>query len=417
MKKLTAISLYTGAGGLDYGFEAAGFRTAVAVEMDERCVETLRANRRWPTIQGDINSVRTEEILGKAKLCCSEPDVLIGGPPCQPFSKSGFWATGSTKRLKDPRASTLENYLRVLEETQPRAFLMENVEGLGFKGKDEGLLHIQNRLEEINAKSGTKYTMSTAVLNAADFGVPQLRRRLFIIGSRDGSSFRFPTATHASSVELLNDQRQHLTAWDALRSVRLSKSEAISLRMKGKWANLLPSVPEGQNYLWHTERGGGEPLFGWRRRYWSFLLKLAKNSPSWTIQAQPGPATGPFHWDNRLLSVREMARLQTFPNDVKIAGTYADAQRQLGNAVPSLLAEVLAREISSQLLGRSVKKPLGLAIRPSKAPIPAPGEVVAVPVEYLTLRGDHEAHPGTGRGYRAVSREGLGTEEFFELTP
>jgi len=157
MKKLTAISLYTGAGGLDYGFEAAGFRTAVTVEMDERCVETLRSNRRWPTIQGDINSVGTEEILGKAKLRRSEPDVLIGGPPCQPFSKSGFWATGSTKRLEDPRASTLENYLRVLEETQPRAFLMENVEGLGFKGKDEGLLHIQNRLEEISASENSAF--------------------------------------------------------------------------------------------------------------------------------------------------------------------------------------------------------------------------------------------------------------------
>lgn len=417
MKKLTAISLYTGAGGLDYGFEAAGFRTAVAVEMDERCIETLRANRKWPTIQGDINSIRTEEILSKAKLRCRQPDVLIGGPPCQPFSKSGFWATGSTKRLADPRASTLENYLRVLDEAQPRAFLMENVEGLGFKGKDEGLQHIRDRLEEINAKRGTSYVMSTAVLNAADFGVPQMRRRLFIVGSRDGTLFRFPAPTHAPSGELLIEQRQYLTAWDALRSIRPSKAEALSLRMKGKWANLLPSVPEGQNYLWHTERGGGEPLFGWRRRYWSFLLKLAKNSPSWTIQAQPGPATGPFHWENRLLSVREMARLQTFPNDVRIAGTYADAQRQLGNAVPSLLAEALAREISSQLLARPVKGPLKLAIKPSKTPIPAAGEVAAVPAEYLSLRGEHEAHPGTGRGYRAVSREGLSADEFFELAP
>lgn len=417
MKKLTAISLYTGAGGLDFGFEAAGFRTAVAVEMDERCVETLRANRRWQIIQGDINSIGTKDILGKAKLECGEPDVLIGGPPCQPFSKSGFWATGTTKRLADPRASTLENYLRVLEETQPRAFLMENVEGLGFKGKDEGLVHIRERLEEINAKCGTRYVISTAVLNAADFGVPQLRRRLFIVGSREGSSFRFPKPTHAISDDLLIEQQQHVTAWDALRSIRLSKSETTSLRMKGKWANLLPSVPEGQNYLWHTDRGGGEPLFGWRRRYWSFLLKLAKNSPSWTIQAQPGPATGPFHWDNRLLSVREMARLQTFPKDVRIAGSYADAQRQLGNAVPSLLAEVLAREISTQLFGRSTKASLKLAIKPSKASIPPPEKVAAVPAEYLPLRGEHEAHPGTGRGYRATSREGLNAEEFFELTP
>jgi DNA (cytosine-5)-methyltransferase 1 len=118
---------------------------------------------------------------------------LIGGPPCQPFSKSGFWATGSTKRLSDPQASTLENYLRVLEEARPRAFLLENVEGLGFRGKDEGLRYIRSRLEEINSQQGTNYTAFTAVLNAVDYGVPQLRRRLFVVGARDGSAFFVPT--------------------------------------------------------------------------------------------------------------------------------------------------------------------------------------------------------------------------------
>ena len=183
MKKLAAISLYTGAGGLDFGFEAAGFRTAVAIEMDDVCVRTLRLNRSWPVICGDINSVTTRRILAKAKLRRGEADVLIGGPPCQPFSKSGFWATGSTKRLDDPRASTLENYMRVLEEAKPRAFLLENVEGLGLRGKDEGLQHIRGRLDEINARQGTNYRPFTAVLNAADFGVPQLRRRFFVIGA------------------------------------------------------------------------------------------------------------------------------------------------------------------------------------------------------------------------------------------
>ncbi len=416
MKKLTAISLYTGAGGLDYGFEAAGFRTAVAVEMDNCCIETLASNRRWPIIDADINSVETKEILKKAKLRRGQPDILIGGPPCQPFSKSGFWATGSTKRLSDPRASTLENFLRVLEEAEPRAFLMENVEGLGFRGKDEGLRHIHARLAEINARRRTNYVAFTKVLNAADFGVPQLRRRLFIIASRDGVEFSFPQPTHAPSANTLTGERRYLTAWEALRSIRVGKSEATKLRLRGKWANLLPSVPEGQNYLWHTDRGGGEPLFGWRRRYWSFLLKLAKAAPSWTIQAQPGPATGPFHWENRLLSMREMARLQTFPKDIRIAGSYADMQRQLGNAVPSLLAEVLAREISHQLLGRATKGTPRLAIKPSSVGVPPPETTSVVPLEYLPLRGEHAAHPGTGRGYRAVSREELVTEEPLELT-
>jgi DNA (cytosine-5)-methyltransferase 1 len=292
---------------------------------------------------------------------------------------------------------------------------MENVEGLGFRGKDEGLQHIRARLEGINYRQGTKYAAFTSVLNAADFGVPQLRRRLFIVGARDGSIFNFPEPTHAPVGELVNKRHRHLTAWDALRTIRLLKSESECLRIRGKWADLLPTVPEGQNYLWHTERGGGEPLFGWRRRYWSFLLKLAKNAPSWTIQAQPGPATGPFHWDNRRLSVKEMARLQTFPNGVQIAGSYADAQRQLGNAVPSLLAEVLAREISSQLLARPAKGRLVLAIRPSTKAAPPARKLPTVPTEYLSLRGEHDAHPGTGRGYRAATRETSAVKELSEL--
>ena len=111
----------------------------------------------------------------------------------------------------------------------------------------------------------------------------------------------------------------HRTTWDALADIEPNPGEDLALR--GKWGDLLASIPEGNNYLWHTDRGGGKPLFGWRRRYWSFLLKLAKSRPSWTIQAQPGPAIGPFHWANRRLSMRELCRLQTFPDDVFIVGT------------------------------------------------------------------------------------------------
>ncbi|MGJ3265155.1 MAG: DNA cytosine methyltransferase [Salinarimonas sp.] len=402
----TVISLFTGAGGLDYGFEAAGFRTAVALEMDARCCETLRANRSWPVIESDVAAVPTAAILEAAGLRAGEADVLIGGPPCQPFSKSGFWATGEARRLNDPRASTLECWLRVLAEARPRAFLLENVEGLGFKGKDEGLRLIQERLAAINAAFGTRYAAQIAVLNAADYGVPQVRRRMFVIGSRDGAPFAFPEPTHAEVGSLaLGGTRPCVTAWDALHD--LAEPNDTEVRLKGKWADLLPSVPEGENYLWHTDRGGGEPLFGWRRRYWSFLLKLAKAQPSWTIQAQPGPATGPFHWSDRRLTMREMARLQTFPDDVRILGTLIEAQKQLGNAVPSLLAEVLAREIGRQLLGRA---PAGgeptLAVGVASRPAPPPRPPAPVPERYLGLRGDHEAHPGTGRGYAATVRSG-----------
>lgn len=404
MSAFTTISLFTGAGGLDYGFEAAGFRTSVAVEIDERCCKTLRHNRSWPVVDRDIAEVPTDELLHTANLAVGEADVLIGGPPCQPFSKSGFWATGEARRLNDPRANTIEAYLRVLAEAHPRVFLLENVEGLGFRGKDEGLKLIQSRLSAINKAHGTNYRASIAILNAADYGVPQMRKRMLVIGARDGTKFEFPRPTHAgASDEPSGTLPSYLTAWDALHD--LPEPQEPDVKLKGKWADLLPTIPEGNNYLWHTDRGGGEPLFGWRRRYWSFLLKLAKNQPSWTIQAQPGPATGPFHWNNRRLTMREMARLQTFPDEIKITGSIADAQRQLGNAVPSLLAEILARAIGVQLLkepslGGSPK----LALR--RAPMPAPSPVVPadVPKQFLKLRGEHEAHPGTGKGAGAMAR-------------
>jgi DNA (cytosine-5)-methyltransferase 1 len=177
------------------------------------------------------------------------------------------------------------------------------------------------------------------------------------------------------------------------------------LDLSGAWADLLPSIPEGNNYLWHTSRGGGLPLFGWRRRFWSFLLKLAKNQPSWTIQAQPGPAIGPFHWNNRRLSTRELARLQTFPDDVMITGNRHAVQKQLGNAVPSLLAEVVAREIRAQLLAMKPSRGALKLLPPDRSPAPPPEPVARVPKKFHKLIGEHEAHPGTGKGYGAQTRE------------
>ena len=144
-------------------------------------------------------------------------------------------------------------------------------------------------------------------------------------------------------LEAMGALEPYRTSWDALADLpeRLNDKE---LEMTGKWADLLPTIPEGQNYLWHTDRGGGEPLFGWRRRYWSFLLKLSKRLPAWTIQAQPGPATGPFHWCNRKLSAVELCRLQTFPDGIVFQTRHADIQKLVGNAVPSALAALGARD-------------------------------------------------------------------------
>lgn len=401
---LKAISLYSGMGGLDFGFEAAGFETVVALDIDPVACRTLRLNRCWPVIERDIAVVGSEEILSTAGLKCAEADVLIGGPPCQPFSKSGYWVMGDARRLEDPRAGTIGQYLRVLRDTLPRAFLLENVLGLAYSGKSEALDLIRRGISAINAETGARYRVEMKALNAADYGVPQLRERVVIVGSRDGKPFRFPAATHAPADSPGGEDIQpYRTAWDALGDLSPDPNDP-ELRMTGKWADLLASIPEGQNYLWHTPRGGGRPLFGWRTRYWNFMLKLAKDQPSWTIQAQPGPATGPFHWGNRKLSAAELGRLQTFPDGLRYDCRRVDVQRLAGNAVPSALAEMLAREMRAQLFGTARARGELSLLPPRRLTVPDPEPVGPVPRKYLALIGNHAAHPGTGKGRRASRR-------------
>lgn len=396
---LKAVSLFTGVGGLDFGFEAAGFETAVALDNDAAACRTLRLNRKWPVLEGDIHDIPSSTIMEWAGLAVGEADVLIGGPPCQPFSKSSYWINGDAPRLDDPRADTLTAYLRVLRDLRPRAFLLENVPGLTYKGKDEGFQHLVRGIALINKECGTNYRVACKAINTAHYGVPQIRERVFLVGSRDGHDFAFPSPTHSApgNTDPLEGRLDpYRTAWDAIGDLPELPSEP-SLTVGGKWGELLPSIPEGQNYLWHTNRSGGLPLFGWRTRYWSFLLKLAKRLPSWTIQAQPGSAIGPFHWNNRRLSVREMCRLQTFPEGLRFECGRSDAQRQLGNAVPSLIAEILGREIRRQLLNDDTDLSALRLLQPVRKPIPEPEPVSPVSEKYLSLAGDHADHSGKRR--------------------
>jgi len=405
---LNAISLFTGIGGLDFGFEKAGFRTRAALEFDATACRTIRLNRGWEVIEDDINNVKSADLLGRAGLKSGEPDVLIGGPPCQPFSKSSYWVRGDSLRLEDPRADTLTAYLRVLRDTRPKAFLLENVHGLAYDGKNEGLKLILETIARINKETGTKYDPTWQVLKCADYGIPQIRERVFIVGARDGRKFSFPKPTHSAPIEigdLFGAQLEpHRTAWDAIGD--LDEPNDPSLAVGGRWGDLLPTIPEGNNYLWHTDRGGGSPLFGWRTRYWSFLLKLSKRLPSWTVQAQPGSAIGPFHWRNRKLTFRELCRLQTFPDDLRIDCGRTEMQRMLGNAVPSLIAEILAREIRKQLLGKPGRGAYRL-MPPQRTPVPAQERLKPLPAKYKSLIGHHPAHPGEGKG-RGVAKVASG---------
>lgn len=345
-----AISLFSGCGGLDLGVERAGFTTAAAVEIDADAADTMEKNFAGlvsPVIRRDILEVPTEEILRAAGLRGRDrPDLLVGGPPCTPFSKSGFWLEWKRAGL-DPDASLLQAYTRVLAEARPRAFLLENVYALTYNNKASRPAFTR-LLREIDAAG---YAYRWRVLNAADYGVPQARPRLFIVGVRKGHTCpELPSPTHGGKWERRqsgNRARPHVTAGEALNGLATQPEPEEVVR--GQWAHLLPQIPPGGNYLHFTaERGHPEPLFEWRSRYWSFLLKLSPDKPAPTIQAQPGPNVGPFHWDNRRLRVPELKRLFTYPDDFELVGTRPSIQSQIGNSVPPCLAEQVASTLAHQ---------------------------------------------------------------------
>lgn len=344
-----AISLFSGAGGLDLGVERAGFEITAAVELDSDAADSHEKNFHHlasPVIRRSIFDVPTKELLRAAGLRGRErPDLLVGGPPCTPFSKSGFWLEWKREGL-DPDASLLQAYTRVLAEARPNQFILENVYALTYNNKASRPA-FDRLLREI-AEAG--YTLKWGVLNAADYGVPQLRPRLFVIGSRKGlPQPELPDPTHFGTWE----RRQgaavgspHVTSGEALKGLK-TRSEPEE-KMRGQWADLLPDVPPGDNYLFYTaKRGHAEPIFEWRSRYWSFLLKLDPKRPSPTIQARPGPNVGPFHWSNRRLRVGEVKRLFTFPDDFEVVGSRSSIQAQLGNSVPPLLAQRVAERVAS----------------------------------------------------------------------
>lgn len=344
-----AISLFSGAGGLDLGAELAGYVVRAAVERDRDPAATMEKNFAHlasPVIRNDILNVPTREILRAAGLRGrSRPDLLIGGPPCTPFSKSGFWLEWKRAGL-DPDASLLQAYTRVLAEAKPRAFVLENVYALTYNNRASRPAY-ERLLREID---GAGYTWRAKVLHAADYGVPQARPRLFIIGVRKGlAQPELPEPTHGGSWERRytgSVQRSHVTAGEALNGL-VTEPESTEV-LGGQYGHLLADIPPGDNYLYYTiKRGHPQPIFEWRSRYWSFLLKLDPARPSPTIQAQPGPNVGPFHWDNRRLRVGEVKRLFTFPDDFDLVGSRGSVQAQLGNSVAPALARQVVERIAA----------------------------------------------------------------------
>jgi len=330
------VSIFSGVGGIDAGFHKAGFDVVFASDIWNVACDSLQKNfPKTEVVCDTIENINFKKIKKKYGTI----DGLVGGPPCPPFSKSRFYRTDKKRGIDDEHGfMTVSNYFRAVEELKPTFFLFENVHGFIFKPHQDALEFIEQECNRLG------YNLFYDVLNAADYGVPQTRHRFIAIGIKRGlQEFTFPHKTHFETTE-----PKWITAGKVLSDIDFDLEEDKKMQAGSKHKELLRKIPPGDNYLYFTkERGYPKPVFKWRSRYWSFLLKLSPERPSWTIQASHSNNMGPFHWKNRFLRISEIKRLQSFSDDYIILGTFKDQWRQIGNAVPPQLAFYLAKQIKS----------------------------------------------------------------------
>ncbi|MDE3838765.1 DNA cytosine methyltransferase [Bacillus methanolicus] len=347
---MKAISLFSGAGGFDIASFMAGVPVVFSIDIDEDCIKTLKMNAEFNNttiICGDLSEYSSEQIKDLSGIKDDEKFIIIGGAPCQPFSKNGYWVTNKIRKgINDPRASLVNEFLRVVTDLSPDGFVFENV---------ESLLHPTNKVIvdtfiEIIQEAGYKYKIIRA--NALNYGVPQKRKRLFIIGSKGTFKSDEPKITHGDPENLLESHlKPYVTAGEAIEEFDTPEYfEKEEVTEGGKYYKELLEIPPGMNYKALTEWAGHpNPKFVADKRFWNFLLKLSPDNPSWTITAQPGPWIGPFHWTSRRLRVPEIAALQSFPKGYKFYGSRRSIQRQIGNAVPPLMGKAMIEFLKESL--------------------------------------------------------------------
>jgi len=377
--RLTAVSLFSGALGLDLGFELASYDIRFACDNLPAAVETIRANRpNLPVYDGDIRSLSGEEILRLAGLRKSELDVVIGGPPCQSFSTAGL-----RRGLDDADRGTLVfEYARILKELRPRAFVMENVKGLLSSPKHYMKMPRENNgrwipgvhgilLKELLAEiSGLGYSIQHRLLNSADFGVPQVRNRVFFIGFLDGREASFPQPTHSQH------GRGGLPRWVTVGSVlrNLRGDDSFRNSFSQRKLKYLRLVPEGGNWrslprhLQKESMGRAFYAKGGRTGWWR-RLSFDELAPTLLSEPQNSGTALCHPRENRPLTVREYARIQTFPDDWELRGKGMDQYRMLGNAVPVRLSMHVARRVRDDFARR--RKRVRVACRHTE-PIASP---------------------------------------------
>ena len=341
MSRIRTLSLFSGAGGLDLGFLAAGFDIVGCVEIEANYCKTLRANVGGNHRFSEATTVHEIDIrkFDTAPFQNAGIRCVIGGPPCQTFSAAGR-RSGGVIGTEDERGQLFQAYCRVLDELQPEVFVFENVYGLPGANGGEPWREI------CAAFSERGYELNWEVVDAADYGAPQHRERLIMIGSRS-NSFAFPMPTHGPDS---NGGPKLVSVAGAIDDLQ-SDDEPFHDNLGGMYGHLLPLVPEGLNYAYFTaEMNHPAPVFAWRSKFHDLLYKVDRNSPCRTLKAQPGKFTGPFHWKNRHFTTAELKRLQSFPDDYELQGSNAVVLEQIGNSVPPRLAEEIAVSVKEQLL-------------------------------------------------------------------
>jgi DNA (cytosine-5)-methyltransferase 1 len=340
-RPVRTLSLFSGAGGLDIGFHRAGYDIVAAVEIEPAYCRTLRANSGEGRFFGAGLVVHEQDIrtFDPSPYRDLGIECVIGGPPCQTFSAAGR-RSGGVLGTSDERGQLFASYCRVLDALAPAVFVFENVYGL--PGAEGG----RPWREIVDAFSSRGYALSAEVVDAADYGVPQHRERLVMVGYREGR-FGFPLPTHGPDSA---GGEPLVTAGQAIADLQ-DPHEPYHQTLGGRYGHLLPLVPEGLNYAFFTkEMGHPEPVFAWRSKFHDLLYKVDRNGPARTIKARPGKFTGPFHWKNRHFTPAELGRLQSFPDEYEVVGSYGKVVEQIGNSVPPRLAEVIAVAVREQLL-------------------------------------------------------------------
>lgn len=352
--KPTVVSIFSGGGGIDLGFEQAGYDIVYATDYWEPACKTLELNAKKGRFKSnkiveckDIREVDFRSIIERTGG--QGIDCLVGGPPCPAYSKSRFYLKDKKRALEDENSFTLYNYIRALEELSPKVFFFENVHGFVYKPHRDAFDFLVEESKTLG------YEISYQVINAADYGVAQTRERFICVGIKKGlgNSFEFPKPTHYNPQKFNPKIHDKLLPWvtcgDVIGDIDFDLPEDKDMEAGSKHKHLLKQIPPGDNYLFFTEkRGHPNPVFKWRSRYWSFLLKLSPERPSWTIQASFSNNMGPFHWKNRFLRIPEIKRIQTFADDYELYGDFRQQWRQIGNAVPPTMVEKIAIAMKKQ---------------------------------------------------------------------